>query len=524
MTKRKLYATWGIVAILAPILAIMATPLFVGKVGAMAFGASFGKLGVLGLGLGTSVVTDPPPGAVTLATKNRAATELRQQAAALQAEIADTTKPLTMDELKTKTDTLKALLMRAQAIAEFTPDAEIQRQGGTGGVVERVDSPEAGDNRLVVRSTMHERIKEFAEKVKREFGDVRSYLATVVSGRPGIEHQMTEGQRKCVDEAKVLTRAITGAVGSADMLLPLTQAATIFSLANVQQGLLQRARAYNVPGRSLRIPYLMQTDEEANATTANRPMAGQIANIGIVGEGSTKPVREPRFGQRILNVFKYAAITQVSDEILSDDFTGELPQEFVNMVGQQTLNAVNEDITISGSDATGMTTPAGALLAGQAYNMGVARANSNQIGTADIFNMYSRHTHGPNSFWLASRRTIQQLYALNLTSGSMVTFIQNFNSLPTMMLLGYPVILTDILPTLGATGDFALLNPDFYAFALRQALTVESSRDFAFTQDITTYRFIVRAGGIPINTGKYAYKYAGTAAIDEHAPFVYLNA
>ena len=254
-------------------------------------------------------------------------------------------------------------------------------------------------------------------------------------------------------------------------------------------------------------------------------MAGQIANVGIVGEGSTKPIRQPVFGQRLLTVFKYAAFTQVSDELLSDDFTGELPSEFINSVGQQTLNAVNEDITISGSDITGATMPAGALFPGAPYNIAVPRKTAGTITTDDLFAMYAKHTHGPNSVWFASRRTVQAIYAMSLTAGSMVTFLRDLRGLPEMMILGYPVILTDLLNTLGSPGDFALVNPDFYAFALRQALTVESSRDFAFIQDLTSYRFVVRAGGIPINTGRYAYKY-GTASqggIDEHSPFVYLQ-
>jgi len=297
---------------------------------------------------------------------------------------------------------------------------------------------------------------------------------------------------------------------------------SIFSLANVQQGLLQRARAFNVPGRSLRIPYLIQSDTNAN-TTLNRPMAGQIANIQIVSEAATKPIATPQFGQRLLQVLKYAAYTQVSDEMLMDDFTGELPQEFINAVGQQALNALNEDMTISGSDTTGATTPAGALFPGAAYNIAVTRQTGGKIGTQDLFNMYSEFTHGPNAVWLASRRTVQQLYALSLTSSSLVTFLRDLNGLPSMMILGYPVVLTDILNTVGTAGDIALVNPDFYAFALRQALTVEMSREFAFTSDVTTYRFVVRGGGIPINDGKYAYKYAGSAGVDEHSPFVYLN-
>lgn len=460
---------------------------------------------------------------VTLETKNRAANELRAQALALQAEILDTSKPMTKDEMELKASGIRDLNARAQLIASFTGDEEIRRSGddpkNPAGLV-KIDGSEVTDKRKNVRMSMDARIKEITEKVKDEFGDVRSFLGIAVAGQQPVK---SESQRKMVEEVKNLTRAIVGTAGDVsggEYLLPLTQVQTIFSLANVQQGLLQRARAYNVPGRSLRIPYLMQTDENADATL-NRPMAGNIANVSIIGEASTKLVRQPKFGQRLLTVFKYAAYTQVGDELLADDFTGELPQEFVNAVGQQALNKINEDITIDGA---GTTEPDGAIHAGAAWTIAQTRTTANTIKTDDVFGMYSKHTHGPGSVWLASRRTIAQLMALSLTSSSLVTWIPNLQNAPTMMLLGYPVVMTDLLPSLGSTGDFALVNPDFYAFALRQALTVELSREYAFIQDLTTYRFVVRGGGIPINTGKYAYKYTGTQGVDEHSPFVYLNA
>jgi len=471
------------------------------------------------------------PQPFTLATKNRAAQELRAQAVALRNELMDYSKPMTADEIRKKQDAMNALNERANVISEFTADAEIERQGGTGGIVTPVTGPETGQehqtdkSRLMRRSgrmKMQDRINDLAERIAGEFGDVRHFLGMAVAGAYQPEN---DKQRKLIDEARVLTRAIVGTAGDlsgGEFVLPLTQVQSIFSLANIQQGLLQRARSYNVPGRTLRIPFLAQTDDGQSSTTNNRPMAGQIANVGIVGEGSTKPIRQPVFGQRLLTVFKYAAFTQVSDELLNDDFTGELPQEFINAVGQQTLNAVNEDITITGSDVTGTTTPAGALRPASPYNIAVTRQTAGTITTQDLFSMYAQHTHGPNSVWLASRRTVQAIYALSLTASSLVTFLRDLRGLPEMMILGYPLVLTDLLNPLGTAGDFALVNPDFYAFALRQALTVESSRDFAFIQDLTSYRFVVRAGGIPINTGKYAYKYGTSSGIDEHSPFVYL--
>lgn len=477
-----------------------------------AFYASIAGLSLIG--------TTLPP--VDLQNKSREAQELRGKSNEIRSKLADSAIKLTKDEAKAMLDEIQALELRANHLAEFTGDAEIRRQGGDGGLTRLGEEVLPGNEKRLSRATMDKQIANFTERVKGEFGDVRSFMGVAVAGNPGSRYNVTEKQAAMIREAHELTRAIvgtTGDVSGGEYLLPLTQVASIFSLSNVQQGMLQRARAYNVPGRTLRIPYLIQ-DDAAASTTLNRPMAGNIANVNIIGEAVTKEVRAPKFGQRLLTVYKYAAYTQVSDELLSDDFTGELPAEFINAVGQQALNAVNEDITIDGS---GTSEPTGALYAGGAWTITVARNTASTIKPDDLFNMYARHTHGPGSVWLASRRTVQALFAMSLTSASLVTYLRDLNNRPEMNILGYPVILTDLLPTLGSTGDLALVNPDFYAFALRQALTVELSRDYAFVDDLTTYRFVVRAGGIPINPGKFAYKYAGTSGVDEHSPFVYLT-
>lgn len=538
--------TWALLLVL-PVIALtiaghhMAAQTVAGFAPHVIGGALIGPAMLHGIALMGRTTVDPTrmPG-ITLEAKNRKANDLRGKANAIMQEVMAEDCKLDSEQLKAKAREMADLNERANMIAGFTATDEIERQGGTGDEVVPIEN----ENRSQAKSgdltramlgfdpypqmrPMQEQIQEHARHVRAGFGSVKNFLR-VAQGRDAID--VTDAKRAKFQERVLrdnlqLQRMITGATGDVSggsFLLPLTQVASIFSLANVQQGLLQRARAFTVPGRSLRIPYLIQSDTNAS-TVLNRPMAGQIAQVGIVGEGSTKPQATPQFGQRVLNVLKYAAYTQVSDEMLQDDFTGELPQEFINAVGQQALNSLNEDMTITGSDTTGTTTPAGALFAGAAYNIAVTRSVGSQIGTADLFKMYSEFTHGPNAVWLASRRTVQQLYALSLTSSSLVTFLRDLNGLPSMMILGYPVVLTDILNTVGTAGDIALVNPDFYAFALRQALTVEMSRDFAFTSDVTTYRFVVRGGGIPINDGKYAYKYAGSAGVDEHSPFVYLN-
>ena len=443
-----------------------------------------------------------------LVSKNRAANELREQAHKLRSELMDPSASFTAEEVEKRTADIRALDMRAQTAAEFTADAEVARQGGDEGLV-RVDV--SGDERKEFAS-MKDANEQVRAVLAKSFPSIGAYLRAATRG------PSNEKEAAALRSVDIMTRTITGSTNGGEYLLPLTQVPEIFSVSNAQPGLFQYARRYQVPGRSLRIPYLLQDE---GTTVLNRPMAGKIANVTIVGEGATKPTREPSFGQRILTMYKYAAITEFGDEILGDDFTGELPAEVTAAVGGQTINKINEDITI---DGTGTSMPLGAFNTNNTALLKVARNTASQFKAVDAFAMYERHTHGPNSVWMISRRVLAQLFAMQTTNNTMVTWIPNLRDKPTMTLLGLPVIVTDLLPTLGTEGDVALVNGDFYAMGLRQALTVESSIHYKFVNDITTYRFVARAGGIPLPTSTYAYAIDGSGnKVDEHSPFVVLD-
>jgi len=441
-----------------------------------------------------------------MVSKNRVANELREQAHKLRSELMDASVQFTAEEVEKRTGDIRALEMRAQAAAEFTPDAEIARQGGDAELT-RFDVADKGEFR-----NMKDAKGEMRREIIKSFGSIGSYIRAVAKG------PANNVEAEALRRLDLQTRTITGSTNGGEFLLPLTQEPDIFSVENTQVGLFQYAKKYNVPGRTLRIPYLIQDE---GTSTLNRPMAGKIANVTIVGEGDLKPSREPSFGQRLLTMYKYAAITEFGDEILADDFTGELPSEVTTAVGGQIVNKMNEDITI---DGTGSSQPLGALNASNGALIVVARANANAFGAADAFEMYTAHTHGPNSVWMVSRNVMPQLFALQATNNTMVTWISNLRDKPQMLLLGLPVVVTDLLPSLGAQGDVALVNGDFYAMGLRQALTVESSIHFKFTNDITTYRFVARGGGIPLPTSTYAYKVDGAGAkVNPHSPFVVLG-
>ena len=394
--------------------------------------------------------------------------------------------------------------------AEFTPEKEIERQGGDE-LLKRAapetekDEPQ-GDYDAAVK------------QVRRAFGGPNGYLLALARRNSPDYKPWTEAQKAAHRAAQTFhTRDIIGDTGDAsggEFLLPLQQVADIFSAPNVQPGLLERARRYPVSGRTLRIPYLDQYD-----AAFTRPMAG-IAAITIVGEGGEKPEKEPQFLQRLLTVYKWAAYTEIGDEVLADDMTGQLASTVQTAVGGQVMNEINGYITV---DGTGSSQPLGALHTNNAALYTVNRETSMNVTVNDVFEMDARHLEGAGSFWLAHPSLKPEIYGLTLSGNTLVSWISNLRDAPTATLLGKPIIWSHLGAVKGVAGDLALINPAHYAVAMRQALTVESSIHYKFRNDITAYRFFARAGGIPIPTGTFSYKSTGAAKVYEVSPFVRLG-
>jgi HK97 family phage major capsid protein len=449
--------------------------------------------------------------------KNREAAEFQARALTrqkeLQKKLADPEVKMTTEELATITTELTDLRTRAQLLAGFTPEEEIEDQGGD--ELLRRAAPDSDDPETKVET---EEYQGLIKQVRVAFGGPNSYLLELA--RSGSPHARAWSPKMRATHERVQAfhqRTIIGDANDAsggEFLLPLQQVESIFTANLEQPGIFERARKYPVRGRTIRIPLLDQTDA-ANT----RPMAG-IAAITIVGEGGEKPLREPQFIQRLMTIYKWAAYTELGDEVLADDMTGDLAPTIQQAVGGQIVNEINGYCTIDGS---GTAMPLGALHASNAALKVVNRQTSQSVTTADVFEMDARFVDGPGSFWLAHVSLKPAIYGLTLGSNTLVSWLTDLRSMPVATLLGKPIVWTHLTSLKGVKGDLALINPAFYAAALRQALTVESSIHYKFRNDITAYRFFARAGGIPIPTGTYSYKAAGSVKTYEVSPFVVLG-
>lgn len=476
----------------------------------------------------------------TIEAKNPKVGELLTKAAALEAEIADESKPMTGEELKTKADAARSFRARAAHVLEQTPQDEIDRQGGDEALRRSNPDSDAADKDTL---DFAGEIEKLAIKVRKAFGGPNGYLlAMAKASAPGISGApLTDKRLKLHQEIQALQkRAIigdSGDVSGGEFLLPLQQVQSIFSAPFSQLGIVDHALRFPVSGRSLRIPMLDQyTLKRTDGTLVTRPQSG-IANVGYIGEGVQKDEREPSFVQRLLTIYKVAAYSEIGDETLGDDLTGQLAPTVQRSVGGQVLNFINEQATIDGSGTSSIT---GALypwdnntpvVVGNGSLLTLQRQTKGTITITDVLNMFAQHTFGGGqSFWLIHRTALPKILALTFGSNTLITFLKDLQGAPQMQMLGLPIYVTDLVSVLGSKGDISLCNGGFYALAMRQALTVESSIHYKFRNDLTAYRFVARAGGIPIPTAPFGYKAVGTGSankpmtlIGSHSPFVQLD-
>lgn len=449
-------------------------------------------------------------------TKSRAAADaaatFRAQAKAERDKLMDTTLALSADEVRNIEQASLALETRAASVANFTADDEIEDQGGLGdGILDPQARTAPGREESSAHRRHDQRIRTLRANIEDAFGGPNSLILALA--RQQVE-PLNSRQQQIIAELRTITADGSGN-SNAEVLLPLQQIESIFSMPNTVGGIYESARRFTVRGRTLRIPYLVQTD----ATGSNRPMAG-IADVVIVGEAGLKTEFEPKFEQRLLTVYKYAGYTELGDETLADDMTGDLAPTIQTVIGGQIVNKINEDVTM---DGTGTSMPMGAFHPNNPSLLKVTRKTINKFTVDDVFNMYARHVLGPDSKWYLHPSVVPQFMALTLAGTTLVTTTTDLRGKPVMMLMGLPIVVTPLMAVLGAQADVALGNAAFYALAVRQALTIESSIHYKFRNDVTAYRFFARAGGIPIPDGTYSYKAATSAKQWEVSPFVVLD-
>jgi HK97 family phage major capsid protein len=253
-------------------------------------------------------------------------------------------------------------------------------------------------------------------------------------------------------------------------------------------------------------------------TNAGSVFGGMVAYWGE--EGAALQDSNPKFGRVELDAKKLTGLSAVPNELLQDSIVS-----FSALIETlwPTALAFEEDNKFQTGSGTGE--PLGFRGAGNPAAVAVARTTTNLIKYPDVVAMYARMLPSSlgNAVWMCSPDALPQLLQLSLSvgTGGNSVFVVNAAAGMPMSIFGRPLIITEKGGVLGSRGDLAFVDLSYYLVGDRQVMTADSSTDYQFGNDKTTFRIIQRVDGRPWIQSAITPANGSTATL---SPFVELAA
>jgi HK97 family phage major capsid protein len=300
-----------------------------------------------------------------------------------------------------------------------------------------------------------------------------------------------EAMQQRLDVRQLLNAAGSVVPSDGGFLVPETLRANLLQIA--LETAVVRSRATVIPMESARVPF-PTIDVTTNAGSL---FGGMIAYWGE--ESAALVDSNPKFGRVELDAKKLTGLTAVPNELLTDSFTS-----FVALLGSlwpQVL-AFYEDIAFLTGSGTGE--PLGLVGANNPASVAITKEVGQAASTIvleNIIKMYSRMLPASlgRAVWLVSPETLPELFtmALSVGTGGAPVMLANVTGAAPMTMFGRPIVVTEKASRLGTRGDVVFTDLSYYLVGDRQAMSIDSSTDYRFGNDQTTFRTIQRVDGRP---------------------------
>jgi HK97 family phage major capsid protein len=226
------------------------------------------------------------------------------------------------------------------------------------------------------------------------------------------------------------------------------------------------------------------------------PSLAAYSQSTAVAEGSAVPESDPTFNAfRTLGAYKYGHLIQVSREMIEDAGV-----DLVGFLAAQTGNALGFKLNNKLTNGTGTIEPNGL----------VNRAGSGVTGTASVLQaddiidlVYSVDTAGrtlPGVGFQMNASTIAAVRKLKDGAGQYL-FAPSLSAEDRDMLLGYRIYENPAMASVGS-GVKSIVFGHLPSYFVRQVggIRLDRSDDFAFANDLVTFRATVRIDGDLIQT------------------------
>jgi HK97 family phage major capsid protein len=255
---------------------------------------------------------------------------------------------------------------------------------------------------------------------------------------------------------------------------------------------------------------MLETSEVINTTSGEDltiPTLTAYSTAALTAAGSAISASSPTYSSITLGAKKYAFLIQAANELVTDagfDLGAHLARQAGNAIGF----AVNQALTVG----TGTTVPTGiSVAAGSGVTGGTAVTGG---FTADNLIDLAYSVDGavrrlPGAGFMANGQTIGAMRKLKDTAGNYLYQVG----------VGYPDTFAGFRvvenPHVAAValGARSVLFGDLQSYKVRVAggIQVASSQDYAFNQDLTTWRFMLRLDGA-LTHSSHVKAFIGNAA------------
>jgi HK97 family phage major capsid protein len=240
---------------------------------------------------------------------------------------------------------------------------------------------------------------------------------------------------------------------------------------------------------------MLEVSEVINTTSGEDltiPTLTAYSTASLVAAGSALSAQEPTYSSITLGAKKYGFIAQAANELVTDAGFN-LASHLANQAGNAIGYAINDALT-NGTGTTvpnGVKTAAGSGITGGTGVSGAFTAD-NLIDLAYSVDGAVRRL--PGAGFMANGQTIGVMRKLKDTAGN---YLYQVGVGYPDTFAGFRVVENPHLPALGTGVVGAALFGDLNSYKVRVAggLQVSSSQDYAFNQDLTTWRFLIRIDG-----------------------------
>jgi HK97 family phage major capsid protein len=252
----------------------------------------------------------------------------------------------------------------------------------------------------------------------------------------------------------------------------------VFSIARLAGPMLNVAQVINTTsGENLTIPTLT---------------ARSTATIKVAGSAIADS--EPTFSSLTLGAYKYSFLVPVANELLTDagfDISALIAEQAGNAIGF----AINTGLTVG----TGTVEPTGIFTTGASAvtgGTGVGGAPTYENLVDLLYTLDGQARLLPGVGWLMAKSAIAAVRKVKDGDGRFIWSAGSIAAGQPDELLGYPVFENPAAPALGtAAFSIGVGHLPSYKARLAGGIQVAQSADYAFNEDVTTFRVTARTDG-----------------------------